>query len=236
MITTGGPSSFLLEVKTAGSPSQVTFESALQPGVEVMMRDDGTGGDRIAGDGIYTISLASVPVLAAMKPDDVNRPFLGYVRPYLGFTVPPKYNIFGEVADAQIPSLPVTIDAPDVQHTDYLVNIMLPAAFPSASSPSAIPDQAPITSRFFQFFPDDFDFIDIIYVPSFFQNRGHYMVRNSVKGIGIPLMDRGQTYGSAVRLLGISVFPLSIFFDGANIGAQHETAHQWINYLNVTPL
>jgi len=56
----------------------VTFESALKPGVETDMT--------IAGTGIYAISLPVAPILAAMQPDDVYRPFLGFIRPYSGPT------------------------------------------------------------------------------------------------------------------------------------------------------
>jgi hypothetical protein len=130
----------------------------------------------------------------------------------------------------------VSSDAPDVQHTDYVVNILKKDAFPKSSSSSEIPDQAAITRRFYEFFPDDFDVINIIYVPSFFQNRSHFVVRNSVKGIGLALMDRGAKYGSRSRLQGISLFPLAGFFDGAGIGFQHEFAHQWINHLDFAPV
>lgn len=236
VLTPGGPSNFRLEIKAIGSPSKVTFESALQPGVEVMMKDDGTGGDVVAGDGVYTISLASAPVLAAMTADDVYRPFIGYARPYNGSTAAGRYNQFAEVSDGQLPSFAATTDAADVQHTDYVVNIRMPQAFPSDSNPTVIPNQSVVTNRFFQLFPDGYDFIDIIYTPSFYQNRFHYAVRNAIQGIGLQIFNSGQQYGSAARLLGISVFPITNFFDAADPSSQHETGHQWINFLNVPPL
>src|SRR5262249_6111777 len=61
----------LLKAQTAGTPSRVTFESAFQSGLEVDMKDDGTGGDAVAGDGIYTIALSAAPIVAAMQSDDV---------------------------------------------------------------------------------------------------------------------------------------------------------------------
>ena len=236
IIVPGGPASFLLEVKAIGSPSKVTFESSQQPGTEVMMSDNGTEGDAIAGDGIYTISLLSAPVLAALRPDDVNRFFLGYVRTYSGATSTGRYNMFVDVADASISNVPVVSDAPDVQHTDYVVNIKMAAAFPTVANPTAIPGQAMVTQRFYQLFPDNFDFINVIYMPSFFQNAFHYRVRNAVRGIGASLFDNGNNYGSTRQLVGISVFPIAGFFDGAEVRSQHEMGHQWINSLNVAPL
>src|SRR6185369_3398045 len=73
-------------------------------------------------------------------------------------------------------------------------------------------------------------------VPSVFLNRFHFQVRNAVRGIGGSILNNGAAYGSPGRLLGISVFPSSNFFDGADTGLQHEFGHQWISYLNLTPL
>ncbi len=200
------------------------------------MKDDGTGGDRVAGDGIYTITLPAAPVVAAMRADDVYRPLLGYFRPYNGTTSAGRYNALAEVADPQIPRLPVVADAADVQHTDYVVNILAPQAFPTKADPTTIPDQAAVTKRLFALFPDAFDVLNIVYVPSFFQNRFHYAVRNATHGIGVSIFDSGAAYGSPANLLGISLFPIPTFFDGADTGVQHEFGHQWINFLNVPPV
>jgi hypothetical protein len=236
VIVPGSTSTLLVQVLVSGSPTRVTFESALQLGIEVDMKDDGTGGDRVAGDGIYTITLPTAPIFAAMRPDDVYRPWLGYFRPYSGTTSAGAYSAFAEVADLKIPRLPVVADAPDVQHTDYVVNILSPQAFPSNAAPSAIPDPASVTQRFFALFPDVFDVINIVYVRSFFQNRHHVLLRNAVHGIGLPIFDNGSTYGSSSQLQGISVFPIPSYFDGADYGLQHEFGHQWINFLNVPPV
>lgn len=235
MIVPGQTSNITIQAQTTGGPSRVTFESAIQPGFEADMKDDGTGGDLVSGDGIYTIVLPAAPVVAAMRSDDVYRPFLGFIRPYKGSTSPARYNVFAEVTDPGIPKFTVTADAVDVQHTDYLVNILMPQAFPSGAS-STIPSQAAIAKRFYQFFPDAFDVLNVVYVPEFFQNRFHYMVRNTVRGIGASLFDNGAQYGSATRLQGITVFPIAGLFDGADTGVQHEFGHQWINFLNVPPL
>ena len=230
VIVPSSTSTLSLQVKVGGSPHRITFESALQPGVELNMQSDG------AGDGIYSVTLPAAPVVAAMRADDVYRPLLGYFRAYNGTTNTGRYNAVAEVADAAIPRLPVTVDAADAQHTDYIVNLLAPSAFPTNIAPTVIPDQAAIAKRFFQLFPDVFDVINIVYVPSFFQNRYHYAVRNAVQGLGMAILDNGAAYGSTSHLLGISVFPAPSFFDGADAGVQHEFGHQWINFLNVPPV
>ncbi len=217
----------VVRVQAAGSPSKVTFESVLRPGVEQNMTGDATG--------TYTISLPVAPFFAALRFDDVYREFIGYIRPYNG-AQSARYNIFIDFADFP-ESFPSTLDVPAAaQHTEYAVNLVIPSAFPPAGLPSSIPDQSTVTRRFYQLYPDNFDVLNIVYFPSFFQNRFHSIVRNPVSGIGVPAVDRGSTYGSAKRLQGISVFPLAGFFDGAGVGMQHEFGHQWINYLNIPPL
>jgi hypothetical protein len=52
-------------------------------------------------------------------------------------------------------------------------------------------------------------------------------VRNDVLGTGLSVFDNSSTYGSKGRLQGISVFPISSLFDGAETAYQHELAHQW---------
>jgi hypothetical protein len=234
VVIPGKTDSYLLQVLAVGA-TRVTFDSVVTPGTEVDMKDDGTGGDRVAGDGIYTISLPLAPYLALLRDDDVFRLFIGYIRPYAGATTPGRYNIFIDVLGSQVPSLPVTRDAPDMQHTDYLVNIAMPSAFPPASDPRIFPDASQVTSRFYSMFPDDVDIINVVYFPSYFQNRSHSVLRNAVKGVGLPALDYGQQFGSAARLKGISHFPVTGYYDGADIGFQHELTHQWVNYLNVPP-
>jgi uncharacterized protein (TIGR03437 family) len=237
VIVPGSTTTLKIAVQTAGSPSKVTFESTLQPGVEVPMFDDGTNGDSIAGDGIYTLVVPSAPIVAALKPVDVHRPVLGYIRPYGGSSAPSRYNIIGQVADSAIPSVPVSTDAADVQHTDYVVNILSPQTFPAASAPtlgSGTPTA--LLKRFYQLYPDSFDVINIALEPSFFQNSFHYTVRNAVKGIGSSsTFDVGASYGSASRLQGFSVFSTD-GYDGATVRTLHEFGHQFIDYLNIPPL
>ena len=123
-----------------------------------------------------------------------------------GTTCAGRHNAVAEVADAAIPRLPVTPDAHDAQHTDYIVNLLAPDAFPTSVAPTVIPDQADITKRFFQLFPDVF----------------HYAIRNAVRGLGMAILDNRAAYGSTSHLLGISVFPAPSFLDGAAAGVQHE--------------
>src|SRR5215813_11406466 len=55
----------LMQIRISGSASRVVFEynPNNQPsGMDFEMRDDGTNGDRVAGDGIYSLSIAAAQV------------------------------------------------------------------------------------------------------------------------------------------------------------------------------
>ncbi|UCC76698.1 MAG: hypothetical protein JSW37_14535, partial [Anaerolineales bacterium] len=80
-------------------------------------------------------------------------------------------------------------------------------------------------------YPDAFDFVNVVWVDNRVQNRMHATISNHVEGIGRILFDNTAAYGSAGRLQGINNFPVSGFFDGASNGFQHETGHQWINWV-----
>jgi hypothetical protein len=76
----------------------------------------------------------------------------------------------------------------------------------------------------------------VIYEFPHLENRHHFGTRSTVQGIGITPFDQDGMHGSAGRLMGITVFPIPAMFDGAAPTYQHELGHQWINFLNVSPL
>jgi hypothetical protein len=59
------------EAAVSGSPTRValTFDS----GASLDLRDDGTGGDTRAGDGVFTVSLPAAMILGALRADAVQR-------------------------------------------------------------------------------------------------------------------------------------------------------------------
>ncbi len=113
----------LLEFKVEGAPTAVKLkpESA---STEVSLKDDGSGGDKVAGDGIYTVQLKSADILHNFMPDEVNRHFVGYLRLYLGSEQKGQYNVFVDVLTADIPSVPIKTVSSELQYTEHLVNIV----------------------------------------------------------------------------------------------------------------
>ena len=214
--------------KVTGSPARVALE---RNGIESELRDDGTGGDAIPDDGIYTITLQASDVTDNLQPDDVFRPFIGFLNIYQQQTRIFRGNIFAEVITEQLPRGTVESLAANAQNTQYVFNL-IDTAFVTGQST----DITRVVRRFYEYFPDDFDFINIVYALSRFQNRFHFAVRNDVLGIGLSVFNNASVYGSSGKLQGISVFPISGLFDGAESVYQHELAHQWINFLRVPPL
>jgi hypothetical protein len=214
-----------LEAAVIGNPSRVSF--ALLTG-SVDLHDDGTGGDARAGDGVFTASIPAASVIALMQADDVQRVFVGFLDLYNGATRVFHGNMFVDVYTADIPQVPIEQLAADAQATDHLFNIV-------DSGVQTDGDARRVAQAFYRYYGDTFDFLNIVSTPSRFANRNHVTVKNDVQGIGAARIDNSAQYGSAGRLLGYSLFPSSNFYDGADTGYSHETAHQWVNFLDFAP-
>jgi hypothetical protein len=154
----------------------------------------------------------------------VNRPFIGFCKPAGGV----QFNVFAEVWTSSMGTAPVLTRTANTQQTTHLVNMLV------SSSELTAPDYAAWARRFYALFADNFDFINFVEIAGLRGNRFHFGVRNDVSGIGLTLFNNTATYGSAGRLRGINVFPLSTFFDTGSTGFNHETGHQWINFLSST--
>jgi hypothetical protein len=176
-----------------------------------------------AGGGRFTASVPASALLFDYHSDDVNHNFVGFLRLLDGGgAVLVTYNLFIGVIDDRVPAVVVRDLPNNARRTARILNILRPAAGE---------DVASISNDFYRYFPDRFDFLDVVFtLPSYFQNRYHFAVKNEVTGIGQPIHHDGPLYGSAGKLLGISVFPLDTYFDAAETAFSHELGHQWINF------
>lgn len=218
----------LLKAEIAGQPTRVTLDLNIAARETLDLKDDGRDGDERAGDGVYTVRLAPADLVRAMQPADVQRVFVGFLNVFNGATNVLRGNMFADVYTNDVDTTAIARLSPDVQITSRLVNINDPTFFADFSLTR-------IAQQFYRLFADEYDFLNIISTPARFANRSHVTVSSGVEGIGIARLDNTRTYGSAGRLLGISQFPSPGFYDGANNGYNHETGHQWINFLNVAP-
>jgi hypothetical protein len=213
------------EAAVNGSPSRVSL--ALATG-SVDLHDDGSGGDAKPGDGVFTVSVPASTILALMQPDDVQRVFVGFLDVFSGATRVLRGNMFVDVYTPDIPAVPIESLAPDAQATDRVFNVVDPAYLTDGSVRR-------IAQTFYRYYGDGFDFLNVVSTPSRFLNRDHVTVKNDVQGIGEARIDTSAQYGSSGQLLGYSRFPGTTFYDGASVGYSHETAHQWVNFLNFAP-
>ena len=230
VIVPGATAPLILEAELTATATRVTvdFEPAGSASLTIEAKDDGTGGDRVAGDRIYTAQLPVASILAALRADDVHRVGIGFLNLFNGTTNVFRGNLFVDVSGPDIPPYPIKSFSPFVQATPLLVNIHDPAYFVAS-------DTTRITREFYRWFGDDYDVINLIYDPQRFSNRTHSVIKNRVAGIGLGMTDASAQFGSAGRLQGISQFPIARLFDGAETGHIHELGHQWINFLNVAP-
>ncbi len=220
----------LIEAEMTGVPTRVFLE--FQPvgtSQAIELRDNGTGGDRQAGDNIWTAQVPVAPILAARRSDDVHRVFFGFLNVLNGATNVLRGNMFISVHSGEIGTSGISRLSQFVQATSRVVNIHDAAYFVNR-------DLTRVTREFYRWFRDDYDFLNLIYDPQRFANRTHSTVKNTIQGIGLALTDNTAALGSAGRLQGVSQFPIPTFFDGAETGHIHELGHQWVNFLNFPPL
>jgi hypothetical protein len=209
------------EAEITGDPSSVSFN---YNGVNRPLRDDGSNGDQVAGDDVWTCLFTASEVLSKNTASRVFRPVLGTCTP----TNAGAFNVVAEVWSAQMGLAQPTHVGATLQETDYVVNYVATKA--QLTNFNA----AFWANRFYQTHGDKYDFLNFIHVAGVRGNRYHAGVNNSVQGIGTSLFNNSATYGSAGRLKGYSVFPIPSFYDGGGPGFAHETGHQWINFLSGT--
>ncbi|RME85160.1 MAG: hypothetical protein D6775_03540 [Caldilineae bacterium] len=183
----------------------------------------------------FTLSLATSTALAGYNPaHDVHRHSAGYLDVYDGGIKLARYGMHFNVADEDIPNVPVALLARDVQASPHLVNIRYAAYFTPTGAASVAGRPSPTTAvvnRFYDFLGDDYDFLLLLQEPSRMANR-HYMgIRNDIQGIGLTIFDASADYGSSGRLQGIVYYPLSTYYDGAEETFSHEIGHRWMVFL-----
>jgi hypothetical protein len=212
-------------VKIDGDPSSVKLE--LSEGRTIILTK--------VGDGVWHTTLTPRQVLFGYQEDDVNHNFVGFLNVYDNETRIGRWNIFINVLDKQIKKVNVTRIDENIRCSNYIVNIWRPDidSWTLGSDEFGVQVKS-LTKQLYQISDDQFDFINIVYtLPSYFENRFHWTVKNDIRGIGIPVYDNSKEYGSSGNLKGITAFPLAHIFDMAETGAIHELGHQWINFLEV---
>lgn len=183
------------------------------------------------GQGIWSVTLFAPEVLFGYGPEDVNHNFVGFLDIIVDGNTVKIFNQFINVLDQNTPDVPVFEHASGFRYSSHVVNFHIPGSLPPNSG--FTPEVFSITNNFYQYFTDDYDFINLVYpLPAANNNRFHSIVKNDIDGIGRAKVDNSHLFGSSGKLQGITVYPIPSFFDLGETSFNHETGHQWINFLN----
>ncbi len=186
------------------------------------MFDDGTNGDEIAYDGMYTVLIAPSVFFNELDPTDVFRPFVGYCRLIYQGTVRDRFNVFAELRTNAMPDVPVATVQEGVQVSPHVINIRAPGNLDIAEI-FRILDSLGISG--------EVDFLNVIRLPSVQKAFYHQVMRNAVEGIGLPIFNDVTDPAVPQRFKGVNYYPISGFFDGASIATTSLIGNQWTAYL-----
>ena len=244
---------------SVGRPVQRVFLSTVASGASVSnvdLVDNGTNGDAVAADGIYTSREISItPPSLPLRYLFGSQTFQGQSSFTIGglsvtetngstaamFTAPEV-----GLLDTGIQLTEVSPVSAEIQAASHVVNVrqnVSPASQDVLNSLRGASDGSlrSLTQKLYQSFPDRYDFIVAVSpttgeFSNFLDSRNftagrHYRVQNAVSGIGQNLSDSTALYGSGGRLLSVNVVkPNSRGMHSNNI--LHEMTHQWGANLN----
>jgi len=195
---------------------------------EVPMFDDGSHGDRVAGDDVWTTTIElnmSIPKLRLYNNSVDYFKLWVLARDTSGGYISPQNPICAD--------LPVgIIERSNAAHTSMISSTILATAFAANIKTEFLSssDIHMVTKEFYRSFSDNFDVLVI-----FTDGRttddgipGAFNVRNDVQGINMSLFDSSHTYGSSGRL------QLIINIDNNVIATSflHELGHRFAYFLN----
>lgn len=205
---------------------------------EILLYDDGTNGDEVAGDMIFTIDKIGYQFQFQV---DENNFWAIEEKPYGRFILR-EVNLITSTGDGAEESHEVDLGttlkyvdttfiatpavknlAPDIYATDYVVNIVID---PVGEFPSLFPDYSAAVQRYYDLFPDDLDYIAVEseYTNTNASSAGSYTrLRNETQGTGIDIFDEASAFGSEERLKGL----LSLHYDNTSpFTLTHEILHE----------
>jgi len=255
VIRSDGIESFRLEVDTNGPVIAVTLDgvpaSLVLPGpTPLVLGDDGLGGDRVAGDFVFTSPSLRWNTSSNLPPFYLNDPAspsglhvtdVGIVTiEELGgtvtrFLVRPSVGILrSDIAATAVQSL-----SPDSAASTHLINIRTDARETQRFLRSLGGNLANLTNPIYEVLPDEFDFfmffstnkIEVLPLADAANFRAgiHTTAQVNYAGTGLDVFDRTASFGSNGRLLGANV--LDAYRRGlSSNNATHELLHQWVAF------
>jgi hypothetical protein len=257
VIRNDGIESFRLEVNVNGPVSAVRtyvavnfLTSAGSNDTTIYLRDDGQGGDRVAGDYIFTSEPlrfnTGFPMADHYRYDSNSPAGLDFKTIYYTEIVETNgavsqflvYPCVG-ILDSAIPTTPTVTVTSNLVISSHLINLRSDGR-DTQRHLRGMGDNLPgLTQQIYQSIPDYFDFLmffsndHVEYLPytatANFNVGLHNTLRVNYTGTGLALSSNNAFYGSAGRLLGINVFDThdrGIYTQNVT----HELIHQWACY------
>ena len=213
---------------------EVDFSSNITPNT-ITLFDDGTHGDQVAEDNIFTAEgLAPVVSDERAVSNAILRGNFTFFRADGSEASSEEFlPIRVRIIDSNIVSIPrITELASDVHASEYAVSIVMPEIYgdypaqfhgDSRVNPT-IPGRAAYM-RYYDFFPDDRDFLMAAWLITRDGASGSFAtISNDVEGIGLSTFNQASFWNSSGRLEGvISIRHATDWFQVYN----HEILHNW---------
>ncbi|MFL6657199.1 MAG: choice-of-anchor X domain-containing protein [Massilia sp.] len=230
-------SPFTIEVTAAGkgftlyaSHFDHWFDGSQVPTViEDQLYDDGTHGDKVANDGVYSRTLTT-----GMTP---SLRFHDHSVDQLPYNIIAR-DAHGTLLDSRTPVIP-TLElgvvgrqfaapaqkvAEGLYAASHMVNVVMPTYRNKGDYMQAV------STVVYANYDDLFDIQGVFTLDNitYYNLPDHLSVKSQVQGINFPIIDNTAHYGSHGKLQQVIEFHSSIFAPMAN----HEIGHQWGFYLN----
>lgn len=238
LLQVGYPAGYGVESIALQTPANALTRDGT-PVDALVLRDDGQGGDGFPGDGIFTVGGIGIG-----DPDGL----VGAVEMRLGTPVELQYldgttesfeqdlGLAFRYVDASVPDVVRTQYASDVAASPRVVSMIPPRLVGPFPRQMFLPSE--VAQRYYDFFPDDRDFLIMEYGFSNYLANGQFVtIRNDVSGIfdpdvlGYDLYDLSAEYGSNSVLQGVMTTWRGT---AATFGLlNHEFLHRWAHFLGM---
>lgn len=218
-------------VVTTGEPDSVELRAVLLEGYASSVTLDLAGQGEIARlrplrSGTFRTRLSLDQVLVGYRQGDLHT-FVGFLEVADGEAALGDVNVFMNVLDGTVPRVSVRNVAEGIQASPHVVNLRYDSLLVDERLPPG-----PIR-RFYDHFPDSYDFLAVVDQVTSVRNRFYRTVQNGTEGIGRQPFDEAEQWGSDGRLLGFLRFPVAHLFDLGIKAAAHEIGHHWMVFLDL---
>lgn len=230
-----GQDSTTLEIYTDGSDvSSVTIKPDMGDQPVLKLFDDGTNGDRAAGDGVYTLggittdmfpeNVTSTLIWAANGQNaDISAVWLNAEITYASGQTEFINYIELKIISSQLAS-PAEQVGNGLYATEYAFFIVDPVGETYTGSFPNIADYNGqiIAKKFYSVYPDEFDFLNFDVVRGDLSMKAHAgVLQAAAQNIGVDNRNYTAEYGSQGRLL-------TMVYSGTHGGLlNHEIGHTW---------